>query len=80
MLLHARDGGIYGGLFTAAEGAGIGASGAFCCALVRRVLTWYSLLDVLAESARTTAMLCMILIGAMMLANFVNFTTMPVDL
>ena len=41
-------GGIYGGWFTATEGAGIGASGA----LAPRVL-----LQVLVESARTTAML-----------------------
>jgi C4-dicarboxylate transporter, DctM subunit len=73
-------GGIYGGLFTATEAAGIGAFGAFCFALARRVLTWRSFLEVLAESARTTAMLFMILIGAMMFANFVNFTALPTDL
>ena len=32
-------GGIYGGVFTATEGAGIGASGAFFFALARRALT-----------------------------------------
>ena len=32
-------GGIYGGVFTATEGAGIGASGAFFFALARRTLT-----------------------------------------
>jgi tripartite ATP-independent transporter DctM subunit len=73
-------GGIYGGLFTATEGAGIGAFGAFGFALARRALTRRSLLEVLAESACTTAMLFTILIGAMMFANFVNFTTMPGDL
>ena len=73
-------GGIYGGFFTATEGASVGAFGAFCFALGRRALTWRSLLEVLAESARTTAMLFMILIGAMIFANFVNFTTMPADL
>lgn len=73
-------GGIYGGVFTATEGAGIGASGAFLFALARRALTWRVLLEVLVESARTTAMLFTILIAAMMFANFVNFTTMPNDL
>jgi TRAP-type C4-dicarboxylate transport system permease large subunit len=34
----------------------------------------------LLESARTTAMLFMILIGALMFAEFVNITTMPADL
>jgi C4-dicarboxylate transporter DctM subunit len=73
-------GGIYGGVFTATEGAGIGASGAFFFALARRTLTFKVLVDVLVESARTTAMLFTILIAAMVFAGFVNFTTMPGDL
>jgi tripartite ATP-independent transporter DctM subunit len=73
-------GGIYGGVFTATEGAGIGASGAFFFALARRVLTWKLLLEVLVESARTTAMLFTILIAAMLFSSFINFTTMPSDL
>jgi C4-dicarboxylate transporter, DctM subunit len=73
-------GGIYGGVFTATEGAGIGASGAFFFALARRRLTWRMLREVLIESARTTAMLFTILIAAMMFSGFVNFTSMPGDL
>jgi tripartite ATP-independent transporter DctM subunit len=73
-------GGIYIGAFTAAEGAGIGAGGAFLFALARGALTPRVLMDVLAESARTTSMLFMILIGAMMFASFINYTTMPNDL
>ncbi len=73
-------GGIYGGVFTATEGAGIGASGAFLFALARRRLTWAILYQVLVESARTTAMLFTLLIAATIFANFVNFTTMPGDL
>ncbi|HTP72337.1 MAG TPA: TRAP transporter large permease [Burkholderiaceae bacterium] len=73
-------GGIYGGVFTATEGAGIGASGAFFFALARRALTWRMLREVLVESARTTAMLFTILIAAMMFSGFINFTSMPNDL
>jgi tripartite ATP-independent transporter DctM subunit len=73
-------GGIYGGVFTATEGAGIGASGAFFFALARRALTLKVLIDVLVESARTTAMLFTILIAATIFSSFVNFTTMPGDL
>lgn len=73
-------GGIYGGVFTATEGAGIGASGAFFFALLRRALTWRVLYQVLVESARTTAMLFTILIAAMLFSGFVNFTSMPGDL
>ncbi len=73
-------GGIYGGLFTATEGAGMGAFGAMVFALWRRVLTWNALYQALVESARTTSMLFMILIGALMFAEFINITTMPNDL
>ena len=73
-------GGIYGGLFTATEGAGMGAFGAMTFALWRRALGWRTLYAALLESARTTAMLFMILIGALIFAEFVNITTMPGDL
>ncbi len=73
-------GGIYGGVFTATEGAGIGAFGAFVFAWARRTLTWRVLFEVLVDSARTTAMLFTILIAATMFANFINMTSMPYDL
>ncbi len=73
-------GGIYGGIFTATEGAGVGAFGAFIFAWARRSLTWRILFEVLVESARTTSMLFMILIGALVFANYINFTSMPTDL
>jgi C4-dicarboxylate transporter, DctM subunit len=80
LLVFVVLGGIYGGLFTATEGAGFGAAGAFIFALARRRLTWKILFQVLVESARTTAMLFTLLIAATVFANFVNFTTMPNDL
>ncbi|HWS04170.1 MAG TPA: TRAP transporter large permease [Burkholderiaceae bacterium] len=73
-------GGIYGGVFTATEGAGVGAAGAFLFALLRGTLSLRVLLDILIESTRTTAMLFMILIGAMIFTNFINFTSMPAEL
>jgi len=62
-------GGIYAGVFTATEGAGIGAGGALVFALARRALTWRVFVEVLIESVRTTSMLFMILIGALIFAN-----------
>jgi C4-dicarboxylate transporter DctM subunit len=73
-------GGIYVGFFTATEGAAMGAFGAMVFALWRRALTWRTLYESLLESARTTSMLFMILIGALIFAEFVNITTMPADL
>jgi tripartite ATP-independent transporter DctM subunit len=80
VLFVAVMGGIYAGMFTATEGAGMGAFGALLFALARRALTWRTLYDALLESARTTAMLFMILIGALIFSEFVNITTMPADL
>ena len=73
-------GGIYGGIFTATEGAGIGAAGAFVFALARGVLDRKALIAVLTDSARTTAMLFVILVGALIFSNFLNYTSMPGDL
>lgn len=73
-------GGIYGGLFTATEAAGVGAMGGLLFALMRRSLSWRKFLGLLEESGRTSAMLFTILIGASLFANFINYTTMPVDL
>jgi C4-dicarboxylate transporter DctM subunit len=73
-------GGIYGGVFTAVEGAGVGAFGAMIFALARKSLTWTGLYAALVESARTTAMLFLILIGALMFAEFVNISSMPADM
>jgi C4-dicarboxylate transporter DctM subunit len=73
-------GGIYGGVFTATEGAGVGAAGAYLFALARGRLSLRDTFDVLVESSRTTAMLFTLLIAATVFANFVNYTTMPVDL
>ncbi|CAM5295567.1 MULTISPECIES: TRAP transporter large permease [Alcaligenes] len=73
-------GGIYGGIFSSTEAAGIGACGAFLFALLRGRLTWQVLSNVLVESARTTGMLFMVLIGALLFSSFINFTSMPGDL
>ncbi|MDX3895740.1 TRAP transporter large permease [Pusillimonas sp.] len=73
-------GGIYGGVFSSTEAAGIGACGAFLFALLRGRLTWRVLSEVLVESARTTGMLFMVLIGALLFASFINFTSLPGDL
>ena len=64
--------GIYGGFFTPTEAAGIGATGSFAFALYRRELTWKKLYGILVESAVTSAMLFMVLIGATLFSDFIN--------
>lgn len=73
-------GGIYGGIFTATEAAGFGAGAALVIALSRRALSFQAFVQALVESMQTTAMIFMILIGALLFSNFVNYTTMPADL
>jgi C4-dicarboxylate transporter, DctM subunit len=73
-------GGMYGGFFTPTEAAGVGAMGGFLFAVGRGTLSFSDLIVVLKDSATTTAMLFVILIGATLFANFINFTTMPQDL
>lgn len=70
-------GGIYAGIFTPTEAAGIGAFGGFLFALGRRALTWRTAFDTFAETASTTTMLFMVLIGALLFANFVNAAGLP---
>ena len=70
-------GGIYGGVFSPTEAAGIGALGSFLFALFRGALSWQVLMDILEESVATTAMLFAVLIGALLFANFINLTDFP---
>ncbi len=73
-------GGIYAGIFTPTEAAGIGAFGAWMFVLFRRALTRRQFFEVLAETAVTTSMLFVVLIGALIFANFVNEAGMPTEL
>ncbi|MEN8211841.1 MAG: TRAP transporter large permease [Thermodesulfobacteriota bacterium] len=70
-------GGIYAGIFTPTEAAGIGSTGAFLFTLFRKKLTLGILKKVLVDSASTTAMIFFLLIGSMIFANFVNVVGMP---
>ncbi len=70
-------GGIYAGIFTPTEAAGIGATGAFFFTLFRGKLTLPILKKVLVDSASTTAMIFFLLIGSMIFANFVNVVGLP---
>ena len=70
-------GGIYFGIFTPTESAGVGAMGAFLFALARRSLDLATLREVLLETGRTTAVMFTLLIGAILFSNFLNLSGMP---
>ena len=67
-------GGIYGGLFTATEAAGIGCAGAFAFALTHRSLTLRHIRAVIIDSAMVSAMMIGIVFGAAMFVEFINLT------
>ncbi len=69
--------GLYVGMFTATEAAGMGASGAFIIAVVRRKLSRADFWNCLIESLRTTAAVFTILIGALIFGYFLTITQTP---
>jgi tripartite ATP-independent transporter DctM subunit len=70
-------GGLYAGMFTATEAAGMGAGGAFIIAVLRRKLSREDFWRCLIESLRTTAAVFTILIGALIFGYFLTITQTP---
>lgn len=70
-------GGIYGGIFTPTEAAGVGAAGAFLIAIARRSLTFKVVFEILSETAHTTASLFIVVIGALIFSSFINRAGFP---
>jgi tripartite ATP-independent transporter DctM subunit len=73
-------GGIYTGIFTAGEAAGVGAFLAFSLALYRRSLNVKTLNDTLLQTVRTTAFAFLILVGAHVFNPFLALTEIPTTL
>ncbi|MFH0782152.1 MAG: TRAP transporter large permease [Pseudomonadota bacterium] len=72
-------GGLYMGIFTPTEAAGVGAFGAFCFAIVRGKMNWLNFKTSLASTVSTTGMLFIIVLGAMILGYFFSVTRLPVE-
>ena len=70
-------GGIYTGIFTPTEAASFGALGAFLLAVMRKSLSWTGFIAVVSDAMRTTVIMFVILIGAMIFANFVTVANLP---
>jgi C4-dicarboxylate transporter DctM subunit len=73
-------GGIYLGVFSPTEAAGVGACGACIFALIRIRLPWSNLKNSLIETVKTTSMIFFILLGAMILGYFLAVTRLPFKL
>lgn len=70
-------GGIYYGIFTPTEAAGIGAFGSFVIALLKRKLSMKSFVDSLTATGNMTAMIFLIIIGANIFSSFLALTGIP---
>jgi C4-dicarboxylate transporter, DctM subunit len=70
-------GGIYGGVFTPTEGASVGAIMTVLLGLADRKLDWAGLRISLLQTAETTAMILIILLGAEVFNTFLALAQMP---
>jgi tripartite ATP-independent transporter DctM subunit len=69
--------GIYAGIFTVNEAAAIGTVLSFALAAFRRRITWQVIYDVMVDTAATTGMIYLMLIGANVLSYFVTASGLP---
>ena len=63
-------GGIYAGIFTPTEAGALGAAGAFVIAMLRRKLSFSTIKEVFLETAKTTSVIFIILVGALIFTSY----------
>ena len=70
-------GGIYTGIFTTTEAAGVGAFGSFIIVMIKKKISLHSLFEILIETVKVTSMLFFLLFGAVLFSNFINLAGLP---
>ncbi len=73
-------GGLFVGWFTPTEAGAVGAAGAIVIALARKRLSWKAFLNSLADTTRITAMVFLIVTGAIIYSYFMAVTRVPFEL
>lgn len=73
-------GGIYTGIFTATEAAGVGAFGSLLIVIIKKKISIKIFYETLIETAKVTTMLFFLLFGAIIFSNFINLAGLPNDL
>jgi len=73
-------GGIYTGLFTPTEAAGVGATLIFLMAIWKKKLTSRILLDSLLEAVRVSTMVLFLVAGANVFSYFLALSTIPIKM
>ena len=72
-------GGIYGGVFSPTEGAAVGTVALLAIGLAQRSLTWATLRTSILNTASTTAMIFVILMGSEIFNAFLALSRMPMQ-
>ena len=72
-------GGIYGGVFSPTEGAAVGTIALLLIGLVQRSLGWAALKTSILNTASTTAMIFVILMGSEIFNAFLTLSQMPMQ-
>ena len=72
-------GGIYGGVFTPTEGAAVGATSMLLVGLAQRSLNWSTIVASLRQTAETTGMIFIILLGSEVFNAFLTLTQLPTN-
>jgi C4-dicarboxylate transporter, DctM subunit len=70
-------GGIYGGVFTPTEGAAVGAIAMLAVGLAQRSLGWADIMAAIKQTAETSGMIFIILLGAEVFGAFLALSRLP---
>lgn len=73
-------GGLFAGFFSPTEAGAIGASGTLLLSLIRKRMPWDKFVNALAGTVRITAMLYLVIIGAVIFGRFLAVTGLPENL
>lgn len=73
-------GGLFAGKFTPTEAGAVGAAGVLLVALVKRSLTWEGFSKSLMDATRTTAMIMLLIAGAMVFGRLMAISRVPFEL
>jgi C4-dicarboxylate transporter DctM subunit len=72
--------GIIAGWFTPTEAGGVAAFGSILVCLVRRRLDWKGFKEAITDTVRTSGMIFMVLVGALIMNTFIALSTIPMEL
>jgi len=73
-------GGMFLGLFTPNEAAGVGAFGVLAVSLIRRQMTWKGFVKSLNETLRTSCMVMFLIASAVVFGKFLAVTRIPFNI